>query len=462
MSRLIIILFTFLVSINGYGQAELNDFLNGQVSGNRIFLEIDYAGMLDSIDVLNAALSSEETAEWGVYTYLNTDLLGEQAGDESGWSVALSSDGQILAVGAMKNDDAGSNAGHVRVYQWDTANADWLQLGEDIDGTNQGDGFGRSVALSADGSILAVGANGNDSYASNSGQTQVFKWDSGTWQQMGEDIYGELAGDFSGFDVALSDDGKTVAIGAPTNGVVSNGSARVFGWNEANLEWIQVGDDIIGEAAGDQFGVSLSLSADGTVLSVGASMNDGAGNNSGHVRIYGLTSSNTWSQLGEDLDGEMIDDRSGYSVSLSSDGLKIAVGAVKNDDNGDRSGHVKVYEWNTLSEVWDQLGASIPGEAAYDWSGWSVALSDDGERVAISSTYNDDNGTNAGHVRVFQWNGSSESWEQFGDDIDGAESEDESGWSIDLSSGGDVLAIGSPGNDDNGADSGHVRVMIAN
>ena len=109
MNRLIVIFFTFLVSLQGYGQAELNDFLNGQVSGNRIFLEIDYAGMLDSIDVLNAALSLEETAEWGVYTYLNTDVVGEQAGDESGWSVALSSDGQILAIGAMKNDGAGNN-----------------------------------------------------------------------------------------------------------------------------------------------------------------------------------------------------------------------------------------------------------------------------------------------------------------------------------------------------------------
>ena len=134
MNRLIVILSTFLISLHGYGQAELNDFLNGQVSGNRIFLEIDYAGMLDSIDVLNAALSSDETAEWGVYTYLNTDVVGEQAGDESGWSVALSNDGQILAVGAMKNDGAGNNAGHVRVYQWDAANASWLQLGEDIDG----------------------------------------------------------------------------------------------------------------------------------------------------------------------------------------------------------------------------------------------------------------------------------------------------------------------------------------
>ena len=172
--------------------------------------------MLDSIDALNAALSSnettgsddttesDETAEWGVYTYLKASVVGEHAEDESGWSVALSSDGQILAIGAMKNDDAGNNAGHVRVYQWDLANSEWLQRGVDIDGTSQGDGFGRSVALSADGSILAVGANGNDSFASNSGQTQVFKWDSGTWQQLGEDIYGEVAGDFSGFDVALS------------------------------------------------------------------------------------------------------------------------------------------------------------------------------------------------------------------------------------------------------------------
>ena len=466
--------FTLWVSLYTYGQADLNDFITGQLSDKSVFLEIDYEAMLDSIDALNAALSSnettgsddttesDETAEWGVYTYLKASVVGEHAEDESGWSVALSSDGQILAIGAMKNDDAGNNAGHVRVYQWDLANSEWLQRGVDIDGTSQGDGFGRSVALSADGSILAVGANGNDSFASNSGQTQVFKWDSGTWQQLGEDIYGEVAGDFSGFDVALSHDGETVAIGAPTNGVVANGSARVFSWDEGGAEWLQVGDDLIGEGAGDQFGVSLALSADGTVLAVGASMNDGTGSNAGHVRVYGLTSSNAWSQLGADLDGEMADDRSGYSVSLSSDGEKIAIGAVKNDDNGIRSGHVKVYEWDASSAAWNQLGANIPGEAAYDWSGWSVALAEDGERVAISSTYNDDNGTNAGHVRVYQWNGSSESWEQFGDDIDGEGLEDESGWCIDLSSEGDVLAIGSPGNDDNGTDSGHVRVMVAN
>ena len=335
-------------------------------------------------------------------------------------------------------------------------------MGLDINGLSSGDGCGRSVSLSADGTVLAVGANGNDSFASNSGHTRVFSWDGSDWQQMGLDIYGELSGDYSGFSVSLAADGTSVAIGSPTNGTVTNGTARVFGWDSDNLTWSQVGANINGEDTGDQFGTSVSLSSDGSILSVGASLNDGSGVNAGHVRIYELTNSNAWSQLGGDIDGELTDDRSGYSVSLSADGSKVAVGAVKNDDNGDRSGHVKVYQWNTTSEEWDQLGMSIPGEAAYDWSGWSVALSLDGNRLAISSTYNDDNGTNAGHVRVYSWDVDSGAWLQYGDDIDGEVSGDESGWSVDLSADGNVLVIGSPGNDDNGTDSGHVRIMVAN
>ena len=459
MKAILSSLLFLLLATTVFCQAQLEDFLNGQVSGNNIFLGYDYTAMLDSIDALNLELSS---VDWGVYTQIRESILGEHPLDESGWSVAVSNDGQILAIGALKNDDAGTNAGHVRVYSWEESSAEWQQMGLDINGLSSGDGCGRSVSLSADGTVLAVGANGNDSFASNSGHTRVFSWDGSDWQQMGLDIYGELSGDYSGFSVSLAADGTSVAIGSPTNGTVANGTARVFGWDSDNLTWSQVGANINGENTGDQFGVSVSLSSDGNILSVGASLNDGSGVNAGHVRIYELTNSNVWSQLGGDIDGELTDDRSGYSVSLSADGSKVAVGAVKNDDNGDRSGHVKVYQWNTTSEEWDQLGMSIPGEAAYDWSGWSVALSLDGNRLAISSTYNDDNGTNAGHVRVYSWDVDSGAWLQYGDDIDGEVSGDESGWSVDLSADGDVLVIGSPGNDDNGTDSGHVRIMVAN
>merc|ERR1712165_105592 len=101
-------------------------------------------------------------------------------------------------------------------------------------------------------------------------------------------------------------------------------------------------------------------------------------------------------QLGSDIDGEAADDFSGRSVSLSSDGKRVAIGATGNDGNGSYSGHVKIYEYNRSK--WTQLGSDINGEASGDFSGRSVSLSSDGRRVAIGAMYNDANGSNSGHV----------------------------------------------------------------
>ncbi|MGB0676770.1 MAG: hypothetical protein ACPGO8_04100, partial [Ilumatobacteraceae bacterium] len=85
---------------------------------------------------------------------LGSDIDGEAAGDMSGWSVSLSSDGTIIAIGAGGNDDNGSSAGHVRVYQY--SNDSWTQLGSDIDGEAANDNSGGSVSLSSDGTIIAI------------------------------------------------------------------------------------------------------------------------------------------------------------------------------------------------------------------------------------------------------------------------------------------------------------------
>ena len=103
--------------------------------------------------------------------------------------------------------------------------------------------------------------------------------------------------------------------------------------------------------------------------------------------------------LGSDIDGEAAGDYSGYSVSLSSDGSTVAIGAHSNDGNGTTSGHTRIYKWNGSS--WNQLGSDIDGEAAGDYSGVSVSLSSDGSTVAIGAHSNDGNGSDAGHVRVF-------------------------------------------------------------
>ena len=135
---------------------------------------------------------------------------------------------------------------------------------------------------------------------------------------------------------------------------------------------VQLGADIDGEAAGDESGTSVSLSSDGTTLAIGAWGNGGNGIFAGHVRIYEYNAG-SWTQLGADIDGEAAYDQSGYSVSLSSDGTTVAIGASGNDGNGSwYGGHVRIYEYSAGS--WTQLGADIDGEAAYDYSGRSVSL----------------------------------------------------------------------------------------
>eukprot|EP00956_Cyclotella_meneghiniana_P035241 scaffold112878_cov22-Cyclotella_meneghiniana.AAC.1 len=80
--------------------------------------------------------------------------------------------------------------------------------------------------------------------------------------------------------------------------------------------WTQVGQDIDGEASGDYSGHAVSLSADGTVLAIGAHLNDGNGCNSVHVRVFQLVDSSSWTQIGDDIDGEASGDNSGNSVPL--------------------------------------------------------------------------------------------------------------------------------------------------
>ena len=96
--------------------------------------------------------------------------------------------------------------------------------------------------------------------------------------------------------------------------------------------WGQLGSDINGESSSDYSGHSVSLSADGQTVAIGANRNDGNGSSSGHVRIYSWNGSG-WIKLGADIDGESSSDYSGHSVSLSADGQTVAIGALYNDGN---------------------------------------------------------------------------------------------------------------------------------
>ena len=161
---------------------------------------------------------------------------------------------------------------------------------------------------------------------------------------------------------------------------------------------IQKGADIHGESEYDYSGRSVSM-PDANTLAIGADQNNGNGSFAGHVRVYNW-SGTAWVQKGADIDGEAADDYSGWSVSMP-DANTLAIGAVRNDGNGSNAGHVRVYNWS--GTAWVQKGADIDGEAADDYSGSSVSMPD-ANTLAIGAYGNDDNVKNAGHVRIYTLN----------------------------------------------------------
>jgi hypothetical protein len=106
--------------------------------------------------------------------------------------------------------------------------------------------------------------------------------------------------------------------------------------------WNQIGDDIDGEASNDLSGISVSLSPGGSIVVIGAHLNDGTATDAGHVRIY-QNQLGTWTRIGLDIDGEAAFDEFGDSVDLSAGGTIAAVGAPYNDGTADNAGHVRVF-----------------------------------------------------------------------------------------------------------------------
>eukprot|EP00559_Dactyliosolen_fragilissimus_P009299 CAMPEP_0184857494 /NCGR_PEP_ID=MMETSP0580-20130426/2640_1 /TAXON_ID=1118495 /ORGANISM="Dactyliosolen fragilissimus" /LENGTH=495 /DNA_ID=CAMNT_0027353115 /DNA_START=91 /DNA_END=1578 /DNA_ORIENTATION=+ len=393
-------------------------------------------------DVFQAICPLVCQVEW---TQLGNDIDGKTANAISGYSVSMSADGLIVAIGAPSADNIFTNAGHVSVFKHE--NNDWTQLGSDIDGEAACDWSGRSIALSADGLTVAIGAYGSDANGDNSGHVRIFKYDSNDWTQLGSDIDGEAASDRSGKSVSISEDGLTVAIGANYNSSRA-GHVRIYKY-EGN-DWIQLGSDIDGDSAKNEFGYSVSISSNGLTVAIGAPYYNKP--KTGHVRIFKYVT-NDWTQLGSDIVGEAAHDNSGQAVSISADGLTVAIGADYNDGNGWRSGHVRIYKY--VSNDWTQLGSDIDGEKARDFSGNAVSLSADGQIVAIGARWNNGNGFKSGHVRIYKYG--SNDWTQLGSDIDGEAGGDQFGYSVSISDDGLIVAIGAISNRD-GYHSGYVRV----
>jgi len=313
-----------------------------------------------------------------------------------------------------------------------------VKLGEDIAGINHGDEAGNAVSISGNGKIIAIGSMG---YA---GNVRILQCSDSTWKPVAT-LYGDKHNSNFGFSVSLSANGKRLAVGAvgtENDAATMNGRGYTRIFEFVGTEWIQDGQDIIGDAPINLSGWATALSADGNTLAVSApqySCSDTSRSMEGVVKVFHYKDS-TWQQAGSDIYGD-IDSYSGHSLAMSADGNIIAI--------GNRYGrYVNVYTFKNSN--WILCGKAILEDPESHFSfGFSIALSDDGKKIAIGSPLsNQEDGYEQGSIKIFAFR--SGQWKQQGQALIG-EDRDQYGFSIGLSGNGKILSTsihkhGSQGN----------------
>jgi len=395
----------------------------------------------------------QTTGLWSQTAYLKT--MYPERMDYFGYAVAISEDGQTIAVGAYgedsgivddETDNSASYAGAVYIYSFD--GSAWTQTAYLKDAMpEEDDRFGYALSMSSNGSRLAVGApyqnaEFGDSSIANNGAVLVFDYDGLTWSQVAfleasnkgeEDKFGQ--------HVALSGDGNTLAVGAyledsadigvNSDGADDNaenaGAVYIFSYNEST--WSQSAYlKASNTEKEDYFGYAIALDEDGTTLAVGAAYEDSAaigingaeddnsGKGAGAVYLFELAAGQ-WSQSSfikgantegasgsnvsdsaRDPDDDYWGDHFGHSVAFSKDGKTLAVGTTyedsaaiginwdESDDSIQDSGAVYMFVFADDSSSWSQTAyvkAANTGDG--DSFGQRIALSSDGDVLVVGA-----------------------------------------------------------------------------
>ena len=378
--------------------------------------------------------TTKPTGTWLPKTVAYVKGANTTKGHQFGSAVALSADGNTLAVGATSEDSAAKgvngvskdravNSGAVYVYTRD--NKGWKQQAYlKASNTAGGAQFGSSLSLSADGNLLAVGSpgeassatgiNGNQSDESmpSSGAAYVFARAGGAWSQQAyvkpSNTGGPDIGYQFGFAVSLSGDGSTLAVSQtsdPSNATGINGdqkntaaadSGAVFVFTHSGSTWSQQAYVKAGTATPNLlFGYSVGLNGKGDTLGVGAYNDSGR-----RGAVYVFTRNNgTWPQQTRLLASNgQVGDYMGCSMAISDDGNTIVSGTVE-----DKYAQINA---GAGRDVLDSVGgAYVFVRAAGQWSqqayvkafnprendqfGWAVAISRDGNTIAVGSHLED-------------------------------------------------------------------------
>lgn len=367
------------------------------------------------------------TLGWSQQAYIKPQHIA--AADFFGSSLALSDDGDTLAVGVTGDDGAVPESGAAIIFVRDTGGT-WSQQAY-IKASDPGasDSFGNAVALSGDGNTLAVGAQWESDSATTidaapfSGAVYVFTRTASNWSEQARIKAPNIdQSDLFGGAVALSADGNTLAVGAVgedsstntnlnDNTMLNPGAVYVYTrsggiWSPFSyIKASNVGND-------DLFGTAVALSGDGKTLAVGArnedstsalDQTDNAASNAGAVYLYTLNNLGTaWLQQAYiKASNAGPDDSFGSSVALSHNGNTLVVGAPGEGSNavgveGDQGNDVlpfsgAVYLFTRSSDVWSQQAYIKASNTGADdaFGADSPGLSDDGNTLAVGAANED-------------------------------------------------------------------------
>jgi hypothetical protein len=429
-----------------------------------------------------AAANSSAVSGWVPKSIAYIKASNTSHDDQFGYSIALSGDGNTLAVGSV-NESSGAkgingnqadrsalNSGAVYVYT--RRGGAWIQQAYiKASNTHEGAQFGSTIALDSDGNTMAVsayledssatGINGNqaDHSKDSSGAVYIFTRTGANWSQQAyvkASNTGE--GHQFGFALSFSADGNTLAAsaieeGSRATGVNGNqaddsapGAGAVYIFTRTETKWSQQAY-VKPDALNEYFGYSVSLSTDGNTMAVGAP-NAGAGEVYAFVRAGSTWTKQTHFKAMDEEQNESF----GWSVAISGDGNTIAAGST---DRGDSAGtdRILVRDGGTWTQQARFKGANTRKN---DQFGICIAISADGNTVAVGSHFNagppasvgvnsdpeDDDVSGSGSVYIFAR--SNAAWKQAAYvKAPNARVSAEFGKSISLSSDGKTLAAGS-------------------
>lgn len=336
------------------------------------------------------------------------------------------------------------------------AMSQWTQLGQTVNSPYDSSSgidnsrFGNSVALSAGGTIMAVGA---PLFAANpiSGTSfvQVFRLVSGEWVQIGDDIEGAEKLDSAeyrpeaGASVGISADGNIVAVGESYwygmdgENIISGGRVRLF--QNIDDQWVQIGDDIYDEDL--EFGKKLSLSSDGNVVAVHSPLTSALF--AGKVKVYQNTLGN-WTQMGATFQGTGFFQSLGSGLSLSHNGSKLVLTSfVLNPITFEGSGEIGYYEYNSNDNEWNQVSTIQDQNSSIAFT--SVSLSGDGTRLVTGASgySHSDTVPTSGLVKFFEFS-EEEIWVETGSfEPQPVIMNTAFGSNVSISADGNVAAVGS-------------------